>query len=248
MIYSSELDIPQIKNDHISARDFFKDYGFHIERNHFEKKICTNIISHFCSSTNYKSHNYKPEMMSHNKVNLVNDLMKNKELVNFVNLYIGDNINEIFGLQNTFFYGPPGTQGFPMHQDSFYNEPSDSWGFCSAWIPLVDIEEDMGNLIVYKNSHLKGKLPVRKLNLAKDPNQDPNFNNEEAIIESNKYDKIYIREKMGSIVFLHGDLVHSSIKNKTNKYRFVQLISYIRGNCTFRAGHTAKRKFIDLKQ
>jgi ectoine hydroxylase-related dioxygenase (phytanoyl-CoA dioxygenase family) len=133
-----------------------------------------------------------------------------------------------------------------MHQDSYYTEPSLQNSFGSAWIPLVDLEDKMGNLILYKKSHLKGKLPIRKLNLKKDPNQDPNANNEETDINPDDFEKIKIRENKGSIIFIHGDAVHSSVKNETNKFRSVLLLTYIRSNSSFRSGNHAKREKVNL--
>ena len=246
MINSSELNIPQIKENPMSAKLFFKENGFLIERKHFSKEICDSIKNETSSLKDYQEKIYKPLMMPHKNIKIFMDMMKNEQLVNFMNLLIGDNQNKICGLQSEFFYGSPGTTGFAMHQDSFYTEPSIVDGFASAWIPIVDIEKDMGNLIVYKKSHLKGKLPVKKLHAHKDPNQDPNANNEEAVINIKEDEKILINENKGSIVFLHGDLVHSSLKNKTNKFRSVLLLTYIRSNCLFRAGRNAKRELINL--
>tara|TARA_B100000989_G_C19521324_1_gene464309 strand:+ start:1352 stop:2095 length:744 start_codon:yes stop_codon:yes gene_type:complete len=246
MIYSSEIKIPQIKNDPVSAKEFFKENGFLIERKHFQKNLCDKIINKTYSLDKFQNKIYKPLMMPHKDIKIFMDLMKDKELVNFMNLLIGDANNKIYGLQSEFFYGSPGTNGFAKHQDSYYTEPSISDGFGSAWIPIVDIEKKMGNLVVYKKSHLKGKLPVKKLNAVKDPNQDPNANNEETVIDISNQEEILINEKKGSIVFLHGDLVHSSIKNKTKKFRSVLLLTYIRSNCNFRPGNSAKRKLIPL--
>lgn len=247
MIYSNKLDIPQIKDNKLAAKKFFIDNGFLIERNNFNEEVCKKILNSTYSSTNFKNKIYKPIMMPHKDNNFIMNLMKHKDLLKYMNILIGDNYSKIFGLQSEFFYGSPGTTGFSKHQDSFYTEPSNSNGFGSAWIPLVDLEENMGNLIIYKKSHLKGRLPIKKLNLAKDFNQDPNANNEETILDQDNFEKILIKEKKGSIIFIHADLVHSSITNKTNKFRSVLLLTYIRSNCKFRAGNNAKRKLIALE-
>ena len=246
MINSSEINIPQIYDSPELAKKFFIENGYHIERNHFDKLFCKQIINSVTSNQNYKNNIYSPLMMPHRENEIILKAMKNEKLVRYMDLFIGDNINKVCGLQSEFFFGSPGTRGFSMHQDSFYTEPSIPSAFGSAWIPMVDIDEDMGNLVIYSKSHLKGKLPVRKLSLEKDPNQDPNANNEETDINKNDFEQIMIREKLGSIIFIHGDLIHSSKKNNTNKFRFVLLLTYIRSNCEFRPGNNAKRKLINL--
>lgn len=246
MINSADIKIPQICDNPALAKKFFINNGYHIERNHYDKSFCSKIINSAISNENYQNKIYSPLMMPHRENAEILKAMKDKNLVKYMNLHIGDNENNICGLQSEFFFGSPGTRGFSMHQDSFYTEPSISGGFGSAWIPMVDIEKDMGNLIIYNKSHLTGKLPVRKLNLDKDPNQDPNANNEETDINEEDYEKILINENQGSIVFIHGDLIHSSIKNNTNKFRYVLLLTYIRSNCKFRPGNNAKRSLINL--
>lgn len=246
MLYSDQINIPQIKDNSGKAKKFFLENGFHIERNHFSNNFCENIIDETYSHENFKKGIFKPLMMPHRSSKLIFNSMKEKSLVNFMNLFLGDEDNNVSGLQSEFFFGCPQTQGFSMHQDSFYTEPSIKDSFGSAWIPMVDIEEDMGNLIIYKKSHLLGKLPVRNLNLKKDTNQDPNANNEETDINPDDYEKIKIKEKKGSIVFIHGDLVHSSIKNNSDKFRSVLLLTYIRSNSSFRSGNHAQRQKIPL--
>jgi len=246
MIYSSELEIPQLKNNPKYAKKFFEDNGFLVERDNFGHKVFKEILESTYSLSNFKNKIYKPLMMPHKNNKFIMNLMKDKKMLKYMNLLIGNTENKIFGLQSEFFYGSPGTTGFSMHQDSFYTEPSISNAFGSAWIPMVDLDENMGNLIIYKKSHLKGKLPVKKINQQKDINQDPNANNEETILNCDEFEKILIKEKKGSIVFIHADLVHSSLKNKTNKFRSVLLLTYIRSDCNFRPGKNAKRELIPL--
>ena len=70
---------------------------------------------------------------------------------------------KIFGLQSTFFFTPPDSTGASKHQDSLYVQPEDSEGFITSWLSLVDLyENNMGNLVVYPESHKNGRLEIKE--------------------------------------------------------------------------------------
>jgi ectoine hydroxylase-related dioxygenase (phytanoyl-CoA dioxygenase family) len=149
------------------------------------------------------------------------------------------------GLQMEFFFGHPGTKGYACHQDSYYVEPSS--GFISIWSALTDVTAEMGPVYAYPGSHRFGRLPVRRLNRAAGPNQDPNAANEETVLPDDAaQESVVLPVPKGGILVLHGDIVHGSMNNASDHFRYALLCTYIRKGARFRPGGFAQRAEIDL--
>jgi phytanoyl-CoA hydroxylase len=143
------------------------------------------------------------------------------------------------GLQSQFFFGPPGTPGFHAHQDNHYVQ-SDPACFASAWLALVDISPANGGLFVHPRSHRDGGFPVRTIDGSE---LDTRFGVREATEVPRQYEAIEdVTVRRGSVVFLHGHVVHGSYPNRTESRRYVLLNTYLRTGSAFRPGHTAKRQ------
>ena len=151
---------------------------------------------------------------------------------------------KVSGLQTQFFYCPPGTPGYAMHQDNYFVE-ADRDSFASAWIALRDITPNMGGLVVYPESHIEPILSVEEIPGRKSASQDKNANSQQVILP-NKYTPLELTVPRGATIFLHGHTVHSSYDNKSDKFRYALLITYIREKAKFRPGNTAKRETVKL--
>jgi len=167
--------------------------------------------------------------------------MRNSKVVEIISTLVG---GEASGLQTEFFFCKPGTRGFSLHQDNFYVEAE--YGiFASAWCAMTDTYFEKGGLIIYPGTHKEGQLPVQKLSLSNDPNQDPNANNEETVVPS-QYQAVNVSIPKGAALFIHGHLVHGSNPNKTDDWRYVLLSTYIKKGSPFRSGRYAKREEVSL--
>lgn len=242
----SEYNIPQFKNNEEYAINFFKKNGFHIEEDVLTSSECKKAIDYSFLLPNYKDGSLIPNQMPQNYNDFYLKLMKNKNIKKINDKLISKN-KKIFGLQSTFFFTPPGSTGASKHQDSLYVQPEDSKGFITSWISLVDLyDENMGNLVVYPVTHLKGRLKIKE---RKDVTES-NFQLSSLVKYENEIDdesnKIIIKLKKGSMISLHSNIVHGSLDNTSKIYRYSMIFTYIRDDCKFVEGRKAKRVKINL--
>ena len=241
-----KLNIPQFKHDVKAAINFFNDYGFHIEDNVLSEFECKEAIDQSFSLPNYKDGSLIPNQMPQNHNSYFLSLMKNKNIKKINDNLISNN-KKIFGLQSTFFFGPSGSTGASSHQDSLYVQPEDSSGFITSWLSLVDLLKDnMGNLVVYPETHKRGQLEIKeKKEIKQSKYQLPSLVKYENEIDKNAK-KIVINVKRGSIVSLHSNVVHGSLDNTSETSRYSMIFTYIRDECKFVEGRKAKRIKINL--
>jgi ectoine hydroxylase-related dioxygenase (phytanoyl-CoA dioxygenase family) len=108
---------------------------------------------------------------------------------------------------------------YPWHQDYLYNLGSqDSVTF---WMPLVDVDDINGCLIVAPRSHEKGIQPV----VAQDPlNKHSNSAQSFLIADVNAAlegtPPITVPMSVGDVVVFHGNLLHASQANKSDATRW----------------------------
>ena len=242
----SEYKIPQFKNNEENAINFFKKNGFHIEEDVLTNSECKKAIDHSFLLPNYKDGSLIPNQMPQNYNDFYLRLMKNKNIRNINDKLISKN-KKIFGLQSTFFFTPPGSTGASKHQDSLYVQPEDSEGFITSWVSLVDLyDENMGNLVVYPDTHLKGRLKIKE----KKDVKESNFQLSNLVKYENEVDdesnKIITKLKKGSMISVHSNTVHGSLDNTSKISRYSMIFTYIRDDCKFIEGRTAKRVKINL--
>ncbi len=241
-----ELKIPQFKDNKKGAMLFFEENGFHIEDNVLNSNECDEAINQSFSLPNYVDGSLIPNQMPQNSNEYYLKLMKNKNIRN-INDKLISNDEKIFGLQSTFFFMPSGSTGASKHQDSLYVQPEDTNGFITSWISLINLfEENMGNLVVYPKSHKLGKLKIKE----KKETNNINFQLSSLVKYENEIDenieKLIIKLKKGSMVSMHSNIVHASLDNQSNEFRYSMIFTYIRDNCNFVEGRSAKRVKIDL--
>jgi len=99
--------------------------------------------------------------------------------------------------------------------------------------------------VLYPGSHVHGRLPVQALPRLERPGQDPNAANEETLLPDGIVG-LPMPVRCGSVVFLHSQIVHASLQNTSELFRYALLQTYIRSGASFRPGKTAKRLEIPL--
>lgn len=116
------------------------------------------------------------------------------------------------------------------HQDNtfLYTDPLSCLGF---WIPLDDAKEENGCLWAIPGSHVNAPLNRFKLNSEKnelyyDPPLDLAYLNEKW--PADKY--IPLNMKKGSLLLLHGNVVHKSNENKSKNSRHAYTFHIIDSN------------------
>ncbi len=146
------------------------------------------------------------------------------------------------GLHSQFYFTPPHRAGLGTHQDNYFVEaPEDA--FASAWIALVDISPENGGLYVFPGSHREGPLPVRTVHAEGRDKRQTVY--EETVVPAD-YPRVDLRVARGSVVFLHGYVVHGSHQNRSTANRYVLLNTYLRTKENFRPGNTARREEFEL--
>lgn len=219
----------------------YHEFGFHVEKNYYTPDYCDFLIQQGDQLSGAAENHYRPYMMPHKQNDVFFDVLKNPTGVQIIHQMVG---GKPAGMQTQFFFCPPKTRGFSLHQDNFYVQ-ADNGTFVSIWVSLVDTAPGNGGLIVYPGSHKEGDLPVRKLNLSLDPSQDKNANNEETVVPE-KYKAYNLRLKKGDALFIHAHVVHGSNANNSNANRYALLNLFIKSGANFRSGNSAHREEIAI--
>lgn len=225
------------------ALQYYKEYGFHIEKNFYTPEFCDRLIEQANQLTAARANNFKPALMPHKENKIFLEAMRYPKTVEILQYFMN---GKPYGIQTQFFYCVPGTRGFSLHQDNFYIQANNDV-FISVWVSLVDTYAENGGLAVYPGSHKEGNLPIRQLSLELDPNQDKNASNEETIVPD-QYQAHHLSMKKGDALFIHSQLVHGSNKNNSQHCRYSSLNLYIKEGESFRSGNSARREVISLQE
>ncbi len=157
--------------------------------------------------------------MAHRILPSVLQTMRESVIVSKIKELIGEPV----ALNSEYFFGKPGTTGFNPHQDNaFIQAPA----LISCWIALTDVSEGNGCLFVYPGSHKLGRLPKAAVDLSN--RVDP------CILPPG--DKIAVPMRKGDAILMHGELVHGSYTNASDRYRESLTIAYVPKGCAFNPG------------
>jgi phytanoyl-CoA hydroxylase len=217
--------------------------GFFIEPDVFSPTECDALITHAQSLPSARDGTLVPTMNPHRIDAAFERPMRHPALLRIMDRILGGPVQ---GLQTQFFFGRPGTKGFTRHQDNHYvRAPYDAFG--SAWLALDDVDPDNGSLIVYPGSHREDLLEVRPIAPVSTFGQDPNANCQETILPGS-YSGLGVVARRGSVVLIHGHVVHASHDNTSaDRFRHVLLMTYVREGVSYRPGFSAAREAFDLR-
>ncbi|WP_409346059.1 phytanoyl-CoA dioxygenase family protein [Paenibacillus sp. MBLB4367] len=143
--------------------------------------------------------------------------------------------DEAVGVQSMYFYKEPGSPGQAAHQDYYYikNEPNT---LTAAWVAMEYTNEENGCLWVIPGSHRLGLLPHGAV---KNLQEHEAWTHEAEGIDLSK--EIPVVLDKGDILIFDSLLVHSSTRNRSDRWRLSYVCHYIRHDST-----TEQRKKIDL--
>lgn len=192
-------------------------------------------------------------------------IVRHRALVDCVAGILGGRVELI---QSQLMHGRPGTKGFSPHQDNFYNRAQPKDGIVAAWIALEDVDEENGCLAAFPGSHHHGLAQTRRdwvYLLSRSPDvaksllraASPRFrtgDDDSSVIERFVYAEAPkdIRPapmilKAGSVLFMHGDVIHFSYPNRTaDRSRRSLLTNFIRTGTAFSAGKLSGRVPFDV--
>ena len=159
--------------------------------------------------------------------------------------------HEVVGLMSQVLFKKAGSkyamQAWNPHQDNAYPK-AEHGAYITINIFLDDASRGNGSLYVYAGSHKEGLLDARP---TVSFHEASGANPGKVIHDSTRYEKyprIDLIFKKGSMLVLHGDLVHGSHPN-LSPYRSRPLfsVSYISRGVPFWSGKNAKREVIELR-
>jgi len=136
------------------------------------------------------------------------------------------------------------SQSWNPHQDNAY--PQSPWGmYITGNIPFTDQDPENGCMRIYPKSHVEPILPFdAKKSFHENPGERPGH----CVDVPPQYTATDLPMKKGSVLFLHGNVIHDSYPNRSkNRSRQMLLIPYITKGADFIPGKTAKRTFSPLR-
>ena len=227
------------RNDPDRAYAMYIDQGYFAEPDVLTAAECDAIVEAAKTQPSARDGTLVPMMNVHKTPGVFFDAMSKPEIVRVMDRIIHGHAK---GLHSQLYYTPPNRAGLGFHQDNYFVEAQGD-AFASAWIALVDVTSENGGLYCFVGSHKDGKLPVRKVEIS---GQDKRQAIYEETVLPKEYEKVDVFMKRGSVLYIHGYVVHGSYQNKSSSNRYALLNTYIRENESFRAGNTAKREEVEL--
>ena len=135
------------------------------------------------------------------------------------------------------------------NKDNAY--PRAPWGmYLTGNIPFADQDKENGCMYIYPGSHLENLLPAEFFkSFLEEPGKNPGHDVSKSL--PSDYTKVDLPMKKGSLLILHGNVVHGSYPNRSNRDRPMILIPYgtkgISQQPNFIPCKTGDRKEISLR-
>lgn len=134
--------------------------------------------------------------------------------------------DEAAGVQSMYFYKEPGSPGQAAHQDYYYikNDPNT---LTAAWVAMEYTNEENGCLYVIPGSHKLGILPHGAV---KNLQEHEAWTHEVEDIDLSLEVPVVLDK--GDILIFDSNLIHSSTRNRSNRWRRSYVCHYIRHDST----------------
>lgn len=137
------------------------------------------------------------------------------------------------------------SQSWNPHQDNAYPQARVG-AYITGNITFADQDPENGGMYIYPGSHKEGSLPFRAVkSFHEKPGESPGH----IVDVPPKYKKMDIYMKAGSLLMLHGCVIHGSYPNLSKtRSRPMLLIPYITSGEKFIPGEVANRKEFPLSR
>lgn len=156
---------------------------------------------------------------------------------------------EVVCLQTMFLFKKSGSpyagQAWNPHQDNAYAQAA--WGrYLTGNIALSDQDPSNGCMYIFPGSHYEPLLPAEKMNSF---HEEPGKNPGHRVEVPHSYAKVELHLRQGSVLFLHGNVIHGSYPNRSSHQdRPMLLIPYITKGALFIPGQRAKREPFPVRE
>ncbi len=182
----------EIKSD---IQNLFKEDIFQISKRDQKKFIAIANISQYLISVNKLTTN-PCIVQSLKMIGITNPVINTRPLISYSHKDLA--LNDMYWK-------------VPAHQD--WASMQGSIDSVTIWIPLCDLQDDMGYLEVIPKSHLQGFLPLKDDTVLKDDSFD-------------EKEFIPIRMNLGDILIFNTFLIHRSGINKSDNIRLTTHLRY----------------------
>ena len=151
----------------------------------------------------------------------------------------------VVGLMSQVLFKAAGTryasQAWHPHQDNSYVQ-AEHGAYITTNIFLADAGPENGGLYIYPGSHVYGTLPFTPTVSYRESDNPGN------LVEVNAHwePPVDLRVSKGSVLILHGCVVHGSYPNLSERDRPLFQITYIKRGYDFVSGKNANRQVIEL--
>lgn len=213
----------------------YEDKGWLVLPDVFSKKNCADIKRH---AEKYHDADYSVVLNIHRKSTFFFDIASSEKIVDIVRCVQKKDFNIT---NDQYLYKKSGTpfarQAWEPHQDSAYtNAPYGS--YMQLHIMLDSQSRENGGIYFYPGSHKEPILPytyVKSWKEVFDENGVSHPGWKVAVPE--KYSKVDVDAKAGSIFLQHGNLIHGSYANFSKRDRAQYSIAYLNKNTKINTGH-----------
>ena len=160
---------------------------------------------------------------------------------------------EVVGLQSMFLFKKGGTDYAPQawnpHQDNAYPRAPHGM-YLTGNIPFADQDKENGCMYIYPGSHMENLLPADFFrSFHEEPGKNPGHDVSRSL--PTDYQRVDLPMKKGSMLVLHGNVVHGSYPNRSKRDRPMLLIPFgtkgITQQPNFIPGKTGKREELSLR-
>ena len=221
---------------------FYRQNGYLVIDDILSSKECDAALKIF---EEHADKDYSAIMNLDRKVPEIRNIMKNSKIVKILETLQDA---EVVGLQTMFLFkqvgSPYAEQAWNPHQDNAY--PLSRWGaYVTANIPFEDQDQENGCIVIYPGSHVEDVLPNEQV---KSFQEAPGSRPGHCVQVPPEYKKVDLILKKGSVLILHGNVIHESYPNTSkDRSRPMLLIPYITKGESFIPGKTAQRMEIPLR-
>ena len=220
--------------------EFWNENGYLVIKDLFSNKECDAI------NAIHRAHadkDFKGLINLDREVEELRGLMKAPKVVSILTALKGG--REIVGLMTQIMFKEAGSAhslGWNPHQDNAYPQ-SENGEYFTINISLTDQDHENGCMYVYPGSQKEGTFPFAPT-LSYEAMKNPGNTIPDEILK--QYARVDLLMKKGTALFLHGDVIHGSYDNHSDRSRPMFSMCYIPRGVPFISGNTAKRMEISL--
>ena len=225
---------------------FLNSNGYIVVDDVFSRQQTQEFLDTFLERAKQNGNHNLDEMLHiHKEVPTALDILRNPDVVGIVEQVLrgessGLQTSCVFKMANT----PSAKYAWEPHQDNSYVRANPN-EYIAVDLVLDDHLPGNGCMYVYPGSHKEPLLPYESNQTFGKLSNNPGNRVKDI---PKHYEKIELRLKKGSVLILHGHVIHgSSSNNSENAWRPILLMGFIRKGAKFSPGRTAKREPIDLK-